>query len=134
MTNYNEEHSEFYKILINEKILNDIKNLFINICMNSPLIKEIIKIEFMEKTNITEKEYNILNNDIINIHNSKKYNLKGYGIIYEKFELFMDRNKDISLNDIYKYLKKINIYNGDISCELIIVEPIKPKITPYFKY
>ena len=111
---------DMYKNLNKLKIIRIIKNIheiFNNLMRKSPLIKEIVKIKIMEKMNITEEEYNKIDVDLLEIKQNKMMLI----LIDEKFKLFIDRNQDIPLNDTYNYLKNIDYYEGDLSCELIIV-------------
>ncbi len=139
--NINEFNNFKNKHEIQIKILK-IQNMFNNLMRKSPLIKEIVKIKIMENLNIiTEEEYNKIDIDLLEIKQNKMMRI----IIDEKFKTFILINENVLLNDTYNYLKNIDYYEGDLSCELIIIEPdepvkskepVKPKIykNPYFKY
>lgn len=83
-----------------------IKLLFSKLIKTSPVIRKIAK--------------NILSKDIY-YYTEKE--LKDYldKLANNKFNIFMINNKDIPLYDIYNYLDKLLIYNGDISNELITI-------------
>ena len=125
-----------------KRIIKVIKIVFNRIIENSPLIKEVIKCEIIKNMGITNEQYYNIDEDLLEIKYKKILNK----LKEEKFELFMERNKDILLIDIYNYLLRFDVYDGDISCELIIVNYIpmiykniyinhnKPILSPYKKY
>ena len=82
--------------------LGHIKRIFYK---NNKIKDEKIKNKLMEKMNITEEEYNKIDEDLLEIKLRKVKN----ELIEKKLKLFMEANKNIPIYELYEELQ--NIFN-----------------------